>query len=107
MASNPIPFPYPEEIPFEGLEEVIAYEAMNPEELVIAADTQDKMILTMRKHLSPRQALVIEAHYLDGESLEDIAIRTGMTLAQVGNARRNALATLRKVKGLQKLFGVL
>ncbi len=105
MASNPIPFPYPEEIPFEGLEEVIAYEAMNPEELVIAADSQAQMVLTMRKHLSPRQALVIEAHYLDGESLEDIAIRTGMTLAQVGNARRNALGTLRKVKGLRGLLG--
>ncbi len=107
MATNPIPFPYPEEIPFEGLEEVIAYDSLNPEELVIAADTQDKMILALRKYLSPRQALVIEAHYLDGATLEDIAAITGLTLAQVGNARRNALATLRKVKGLQKLFGVL
>lgn len=108
MATKHVMMPYyPDEVPFEGMEELLAYDALNPEELVVAAQQKAQTLAIIGQHVSPRQALVIEAIYFDGESLSAIAIRTGLTPNQVFNAHHNGLKMLRKVKGLQQLLGGL
>ena len=105
MATNPIPFVYPEEVPFEGLEEVIAYDSLGPEELLLAEQQQTRMLAILGQHISPRQVQVIVALYIDECSVDEAALRLHLMPRQVINARNAAMKKLRTVKGLQVILG--
>lgn len=62
------------------------------------------MMLAIEQELNPRQKTILTMYYLDGKTMDDIAVELGVNKSTVSRSVKRSVAQLQKIRSYADVF---